>query len=484
MRPERRNAFPPPWPSDRAKKGALSAFGDLFTVYFCGYLVLVSALGGACRENTLPLTLVELACLPLAALAAFRLKRQRLNRESVLGVGLAGVAVLVPALQLVPLPADLWASLPGHARVAAVLAEADLATVDRPLTLAPDLTFGHLLALAPPVAVFLATLAADFGQRRAAVLALSAVGAVSLVMALVQLSGLIPELVFPYGPDPDGSAVGLFANRNHFAAMLVVLIPLILSAAPRPHVGESADARRFALAMLALFLLITVVAVAVTRSRMGVVLVAPVALAAVAWLRFHRAAPEKERSRSRLVLASVVVVGAVLSLGAIGASLQQRFVHGDNRVTSWPLIARTAMDFMPWGAGVGSFDPVHRSVEPVSQVEPTYLNHAHNEYLELWQDAGLPALVGMAAFLALWGHLAIAASRRGVFVEADMLARGAVLASAILLIWSLVDYPLRSEALACLFAFACGVMTGRDRTNRAAEPPARPSPITKVARLT
>ncbi len=139
-----------------------------------------------------------------------------------------------------------------------------------------------------------------------------------------------------------------------------------------------------------------------------------------------------------------------------------------------------ARDHLPLGSGLGSFQTVYFSVEPLSQVSGVYFNHAHNDYLELLLEAGLPGAVLFGLFLA-W----LAVRTAGVWIQRA--AAGADLAAAasftllLLLAHSAVDYPLRTEALAVLFAFACAALA----RGGAAEPPVastRPAPETDRSR--
>ena len=113
-------------------------------------------------------------------------------------------------------------------------------------------------------------------------------------------------------------------------------------------------------------------------------------------------------------------------------------------------------DYAPLGSGIGSFDPAYRVVEPVESVGTQFLNHAHNDYAELWVEAGVMGAVVVVAFL-IWALVASAriwlAPERG-----GAPARAATLVILLLAGHSLVDYPLRTLALAAVFAFACALL--------------------------
>jgi O-antigen ligase len=138
--------------------------------------------------------------------------------------------------------------------------------------------------------------------------------------------------------------------------------------------------------------------------------------------------------------------------------IAQRFlgpVAGEFRLTAWPHVEEAAGAVFPMGAGIGAFDRVFRSVEPLNLVGPTFFNHAHNDYLELWLETGVagPGLLVVFALWLVWKTWAVWSARAG-----PALGRAASVAIGLTLVQSLVDYPLRTATLATLFAFCCGLL--------------------------
>lgn len=170
--------------------------------------------------------------------------------------------------------------------------------------------------------------------------------------------------------------------------------------------------------------------------------------------------------RAAPVLAIAAAIGAAVILPRADAfdRLYSTSVAEETRIAFVPTLLRVAADFFPFGSGFGSFDPVFRFYEPDDLLARTYLNHAHNDLLELVITGGLPALLVAFAFLFWAARRCLSTvrhdrnSRRGRF---------ATLASVIIvlaLLSSLVDYPLRTPAFAMIFAFACGWLgAGRGR---------------------
>ena len=122
-----------------------------------------------------------------------------------------------------------------------------------------------------------------------------------------------------------------------------------------------------------------------------------------------------------------------------------------------PEVASAGLAFAPLGSGAGSFASVYQMFEPLQAMGPTFVNHAHDDFIETWLEAGAAGAGLIIAFLAWW----VATTWR---VVQERRANGAALSLAgslvvgQVLIHSLVDYPLRTPALITLFAFACGLI--------------------------
>jgi hypothetical protein len=93
-----------------------------------------------------------------------------------------------------------------------------------PISLSPNQTWLSALSLIPPLAIFLATLLLPYRERRWLSLVFLAVGVLSVFVGLIQVAQgpESPLRFFAYTNLTE--AVGFFANRNHFAALLYALI--------------------------------------------------------------------------------------------------------------------------------------------------------------------------------------------------------------------------------------------------------------------
>ena len=93
-----------------------------------------------------------------------------------------------------------------------------------PISVSPQATWLSALSLVPPLAIFFCTLLLAYRERRLLSLIVIAVGMVSVFVGLIQVAqGQESPLRFFAITNPT-EAVGFFANRNHFAALLYCLM--------------------------------------------------------------------------------------------------------------------------------------------------------------------------------------------------------------------------------------------------------------------
>ena len=412
--------------------------------------------GGASRVHEFRLALVELAALPVAVAAGFALlKPIDLARHRLAFIIVACTAAL-PLLQLLPLPPAIWSSLPGRDQEALALEVVGLSQGWLPISLTPDRTWRSFLAVLPPLAMFLALVAVRPQSPRIMVPALLILTLLSICLGAAQMaSGGVA--LYPWATTGPGSMTGFFANRNHLATLCLLSVPFaaVWGASALRRGGPEARVRLW---LSAVYVALVVIAIAVIRSRAGVVLIGPVLGASLlaVWVAAGRGAPRP---------ALLALVGGVgLALAAVGvlalAPLLDRFdTQGarEGRFENWPLVMEAANTHLPLGSGLGSFDAVFRSVEPLESLDPTFFNQAHNDYIESWLETGWfgPAL--LVAFLIWFGRRSWTAWRADATRARD-LQRAATIAIGVVLVHSAVDYPIRTAAIATVFALCCGLL--------------------------
>lgn len=420
-------------------------------------LVFSFAFGGASRMHALRLAIVELAALPLLAIAGLHLQKLSTWREHRLILGLLAGLATVPLIQLIPLPPVVWTSLPGREQLTLALTLAGLPPGWSPLSMTPDRTWQFFLALIPPVAMFLAALMAPYELRRQLIYLALGATVVSILIGVLQISG---SGVFYLWPDAYGGGVeGFFANRNHHATLLLAILPFAAAFAGA-SLRRSSSGGQTTLWLWASFIGLVVVAIGVIRSRAGVTLIGPSLVLSLlaAWIATGRRQP------GPAFFGLTAVVG--LAIAAVGvfalAPIMDRFdpnSPAEVRFENWPYVAEAAQTYLPVGSGLGSFDAVYRSVEPLERLDSTYFNQAHNEYLEIWLETGWIGMALVLVFLVWWGRRSWACWRAPPSRESD-LRRAASIAILMVLLHSIVDYPLRTETIAVLFALFAAILEG------------------------
>ena len=439
------------------------------------YLLLCLLLGGS-GQGIWANMLLQLLGLGLIAWAAVRRGGEPLAGDQRQLLGLAIVALAIAAAQLVPLPASLWQGLGGRQAIADGYRVLGMASPALPLSVAPYESLASLLALIPPLAVLVGCW--RLGPRPAL-----------LIMAVLAatLGGILIGALQVSSPDPANSpwyfyrqtnygvATGFFANANHMATLLVISLPF-LAALVASSRGNRRNAQRFSaiLALVAGAAVVIAVGIALNGSLAGYGLAVPALLASATIVL-----PGRSRALGWLApLSGILLIGAVgwLATTPLSSSASLR-ANAETSVQSRAEILATSSkavgEYLPFGSGIGTFREVYAVYEDHDRLEPnTYVNHAHNDYLELALETGVPGLVVLLLFLAWWARAAWRAWRRG---ESDPFARAAAIASAAILVHSLVDFPLRTAAIGACFAMSLALLVRQRRPAPPDESELRPT---------
>jgi O-antigen ligase len=458
-------------------------------------LLAALLLGGGTRGGFLSDALLQLLAIPLLLLSASRLgdllwqqraKLRELRWEIIFCVAV----VLVPLIQLVPLPPAIWTLLPHRAPLIASFDDWGHGLPWLPISVSPNATWLSVAALLPTLAVFFGTILLGYRERRLLSFAVVAFGIVSAFLGLLQIAqGPASRLRF-FSATNLTEAVGFFANRNHFAAFLyvVLLFAAVWAVDVGFAVGPWRDRRIFEarsiVAITASFLAIVILlaAEAMARSRAGMILTM-VSLVGVYGLVLT---DRRRRTLSATPLNFLFAAAGTAFILVVQFALYRILARfntdplDDLRLQFARGTIEAAWAYMPFGAGMGTFVPVYGMFEkPQDLFAHAYINHAHDDILELWLETGIFGIALMGAFagwfvsraIKIWRYAAVGAN------EFDRsLARAATIAVALIVTHSFLDYPLRTAAMTAILAFACGLMvetSGID--DRAKDRRARPS---------
>ena len=419
------------------------------------YLFACLILGGSAQGIWQNMVL-QLAGVAIIAWAALDAGGERLSAASRYLLLIAIVAIAVIVLQLIPLPPAVWTHLGPRGRVAEGFAALGTAVPPEPLSLNPAATLDSLLSIIPPLAIVSAMVRLRAYRPQWIAIALVAGVLTGVALGAMQVASSSSELSpwYLYEDTNPGKAVGFFANVNHMATLLVMAIPFLAAIVAS---GRTKNMQRYSaiLAIAAGLAIVVVVGLALNGSLAGYGLALPV-IAASALVVL----PPASRLRPWIVaIAALLFIGAVTALEITPIGSGRIGEHAATSVQSRAQILATttsaAADFMPFGSGLGSFRAVYPLYERAEEVTTEYVVHAHNDYAEVALELGAAGIVLMLLFLGWW---AVAVWRAWRSAEAGPFARAAAIASGAVLVHSVVDFPLRTAAIAACFGMCLALL--------------------------
>lgn len=410
-------------------------------------------------------------------LAALFLALKDWLRAPVLSVlGFAALYVVLAASQLVPLPIEQAQPLPDRDLAVRGLEALGHNPASLPLSLAPEATLAGLLAILAPLCGF-CLVAAVRWSRGAALLkwAIPLLCAVSALLGLAQIILGSQSGLYPYRFTNIGSPVGAFANANHQASFLLMGLPFVAALIHdlrRDWEGRDSDvAMAVAAGAAGLVILIGILA---AGSVAGYLMLAPVLLLSLA-VAFTRRGKTRARALPAISIAALMLAGAIMVVFSSARLPTLGQTSLEDLPTQRTGISRVGAGILEqhWatGTGLGSFEDVYRLHEDPATVSTVYIAHAHNDYLEWMIETGLAGGVLLAVFLGWWAFQFF-----GVWLGSGMdalaLRRAAAIACLVPVLHSVVDYPLRTPAIAVMAAMCLAVMI---------VPRTRAAPATPVA---
>jgi len=422
------------------------------------YLLACLLLGGSGQGiwANMALQLLGLALIGWAALITPAEPAPREERQLFWLILLALTVILV---QLIPLPPDIWERLGPRGVIAEGYRILGMPVPSMPLSVAPYETISSLLSLIPPLAMLAALL--RIGCRPLVlVLALVTGTFAGILLGALQVSSPDPSTSpwYLYEETNFGVATGFFANANHMADLLVITLPFLAAVLARAgRSGRNVQRYSAAVALVAGATLVIAVGIALNGSLAGYGLAVPVLMASAMIMLPRRSGALRWMPALSAILL-IVTVGwlATTPLSSESALRSNAQTSVQSREEILRTSVKAAADFMPLGSGIGSFQRVYALYEDHDRLDPTtYVNHAHNDYVELALETGVPGLILLSLFLGWWARAAWQAWRPA---DRDPYARAASVASAAILVHSLVDFPLRTAAIGACFAMCLSLL--------------------------
>jgi O-antigen ligase len=423
----------------------------------CAFLLASLLLGGASAAGLAANALLQVAAVAVILWMVWRPRVPFLPHEARPLAWIVTLFIALMIFSLIPLPAGLWSSLPFRGEIASGFRMVGMDPPAIPLSLAPNATITSLLSVFPPIAMFLLALDLSNDDRRLLAFTLLGFAALSIVVGTFQLMGGPQSPLRPYAITNPNSPVGFFANANHQGTLILCALPFAGVLAARGAAGRSRSRKTgSAIISLATALFIAIgVAISGSSAVYGLFLVA-----ALATLLIYRRGVAGRIGRGWSIGAATILL-LFIGLAVRGPlSTEQLSSSLAEDPTSRRVIAATTVEAVersfPVGTGLGSFSTVYRRFQDPNVVTGTFVNHAHNDYLEVALETGLAGLLLICAFIA-WSLVRTVAVWRADGTGQATARAGSIMVLVVLL-HSIVDYPLRTAAIAAVFAMGCALL--------------------------
>lgn len=426
-----------------------------------GYVALCLILGGASAAGFVANAVIQLFAVAVIIFSLWNRTPVVDTPNMPLSSGslfwIVGISIGWIVVQLIPLPPQIWQALPGRDFVQFGDKLLDMDGVWRPISLQPSRTLISAMSILPPLAVLLLTLRSSSKARTNTIWAIIIIAVISAFLGIVQLFQSSAGGAYFYKITNYGASVGFFANANHLATLFLVAL---LFSSELPFNGRTPANDKIVLWKIVKWSLVGFFAIntIVNGSVAGMGLL----LAALTYVILRKDYMREMIGGSRIAIGAIVVVVSA----AVGifvwrfsghlSTFAETSVEGEDRLEFATNTIRMIVDSFPFGYGLGTFRGAYLGYENLRTVTTTFVNHAHNEYLEFVADFGLVALAVIALY-ALWF-----VRRLSWMWKTRVLLHSYCYAAAtsvvIVVAHSAVDYPLRTSAIAAIFAFATGCL--------------------------
>lgn len=420
---------------------------------------MVFLLGGGSRDDVLSLVILRPAC---TFFAAYALTVAAPGEVAKLRVPLLLLLILGGwmIVQLIPLPPAMWSGLPGRTAILEVDKLVGIEGTWRPISLSPSKTMNALASLVVPISGLLlyAVLPADDRRRIFGLLLIVAAASALLGVGQVVTGASGPLYFYTY--TNANSPVGLFANRNHdavFLATMFVIASYLLSEHRRLAFRSDRSIQPIMIACVC-FLVACILLSSASRAGLLIGMLSlgfSVALYLAGREVKDRDDDHHHRRKGLLrywpIAAILVITVAALFLFAQSSSIDRLASHSvadDIRAKVFPQVAAMAQANWLVGTGFGSFEYAYRAYESTAWLNQTYLNNAHDDWLQWVIEGGLPAILIFFAFW-IWA-VRMCWARWGARAANPALTRLVATALGVLLLLlvaSALDYPLRVPSM-------------------------------------
>lgn len=380
------------------------------------FLLTVLIRGGNSRTVVIATSILAIVCLVLGAVVAWSTSRRlaftvgnALYVCAMLGLLVIGLAALVP------LSPETWLSLPGrapYADVVAALGQPPFNISSLSLSFDPVGASFATLSLLVALSVGMAAMLLPAPLLLSVLALFAGIAIAQACLGLLQLVFGTPSFLAYDIPVGGNRATGTFVNKNHYATLLAMALPLLVfRTAGQCNFSHSATTRT-ALSSIWWGVATATVAAALVASlsRAGSAAGFAVAVLATLMCGLRKQATTRQRFGLLGIAALAFALASMSSLTLLLDSLKGATFadSADGRKVLVRLSLIGANSFFPVGSGLGSFSIAFQRFQ--TDGVTGFIEHVHNDYVELLFEAGLLgcvvliclAIAAVATGLRLW----------------------------------------------------------------------------------
>ncbi|MDI1242943.1 MAG: O-antigen ligase family protein [bacterium] len=293
--------------------------------------------------------------------------------------------------------------------------------------------------------------------RRALTVILIFGGVIAFIGVLQKLTS--PDAIYGVRKHTGAIPFGPYINSHHFASLMVLISGMAIA-----HLLGSGISKQIKL-LVAISAAVMAIAVPFTSSRGGVIAyIAMLSVAVLAW--FYRGKEKEARSWAPILAGgsglALIVVGSIVYLGGEASLLRGFGVQNatddisSGRFHFWSVAWQIFLANPILGTGFDSFAMAFTKFDTQSGM--FRVEQAHNDYLQMLSDGGIPAFLITISFIILLVRKALKRIRE----ESDDLVRTTViggLAGCVgIFVHSIFDFPLRTAGNAYVFLLVVALM--------------------------
>jgi len=425
------------------------------------------------RGGNRPIALLVLEILGLCLILSMTLSSRFRLQLSHTQMSLIGLLLAYPLLQLIPIPFEFWQALPGRELYADAMRMAGLPLhqIALPISIAPENTWQSFLALIPPVAAFVYMMSCSDDKMQNVVGFLIVIALLQATLGLMQYANG-PDSLLRLGWYHAGiSAAGTYANRDHLAGLLEMILPLSLAlfVSTIPYQSKVVNSKRNFIARIldgslsrisrftifAISSILILLGLIFTQSRSGIALgMLSIFISAIVF------SYKLKNSRQTSLLFSIFIVGIMFAIEIGLVPILNRFAYEDPlKDLRWIFFGDTIhalVTFFPFGSGFGTFSQVYERFQS-AEIIGVFVNHAHNDYLEWVMEGGIAVVIFIASLMLLYLMQMKKLFQCKPWYKKEYIQIGAGIGILMMAFHSLVDFNLHIPANQIFFASLLGL---------------------------